>query len=63
MVLDAKAASSYAVTDTNSYYTKSTKELDSTAGVRLINRDALQSYLDDYNQQLIEVFQAEEDND
>jgi restriction system protein len=47
---------------TNSYYTKSAKELSSTAGVRLIDRDGLQSYLDDYNQKLIEVFQAEEES-
>jgi HJR/Mrr/RecB family endonuclease len=47
---------------TNSYYTKSAKELASTAGVRLIDRDGLQSYLDDYNQKLIEVFQAEEES-
>jgi len=44
---------------TNSYYTKSASELATTAGVRLIDRDALQGYLDDYNQKLIEVFQAE----
>lgn len=44
---------------TNSYYTKSAKELANTAGVRLIDREGLQSYLDDYNQKLIEVFQAE----
>lgn len=44
---------------TNSYYTKSAKELASTAGVRLVDREGLQSYLDDYNQKLIEVFQAE----
>lgn len=44
---------------TNSYYTKSAKELASTAGVRLIDREGLQNYLDDYNQKLIEVFQAE----
>ncbi|QKZ04851.1 restriction endonuclease [Pseudomonas eucalypticola] len=44
---------------TNSYYTKSAKELATTAGVRLIDREGLQSYLDDYNQKLIEVFQAE----
>ncbi|MBS7562177.1 restriction endonuclease [Pseudomonas sp. RC4D1] len=45
---------------TNSYYTKSAKELAGTAGVRLIDRDGLQNYLDDYNQKLIEVFQTEE---
>ena len=44
---------------TNSYFTKSANELAATAGVRLVDRDALQGYLDDYNQKLIEVFQAE----
>ncbi|MFT0181843.1 restriction endonuclease [Pseudomonas benzopyrenica] len=44
---------------TNSYFTKSANELATTAGVRLVDRDALQGYLDDYNQKLIEVFQAE----
>lgn len=44
---------------TNSYFTKSAYELATTAGVRLVDRDALQGYLDDYNQKLIEVFQAE----
>lgn len=44
---------------TNSYYTKSAKDLAATAGVRLVDREGLQSYLDDYNQKLIEVFQAE----
>lgn len=44
---------------TNSYYTKAAKELATTAGVRLVDREALQGYLDDYNQKLIEVFQAE----
>jgi restriction system protein len=48
---------------TNSYYTKSAKELATTAGVRLVDREALQSYLDDYNQKLIEVFQAEADDE
>jgi hypothetical protein len=43
-------------------HTKSAKESASTAGVRLIDRDGLQSYLDDYNQKLIEVFQAEEES-
>jgi restriction system protein len=47
---------------TNSYYTKSAKELASSAGVRLIDREGLQSYLDDYNQKLIEVFKAEEES-
>ncbi|MFC6301868.1 restriction endonuclease [Pseudomonas sp. CCM 7893] len=47
---------------TNSYFTKSARELANTAAVRLIDREGLQSYLDDYNQKLIEVFQAEEEN-
>ena len=46
---------------TNSYYTKSANELAGTTGVRLIDRDGLQTYLDDYNQKLIEIFQAEAD--
>lgn len=29
-----------------------------TAGVRLVDREGLQTYLDDYNQKLIEAFQA-----
>lgn len=48
---------------TNSYYTKSAKELATTAGVRLVDREGLQSYLDDYNQKLIEVFQAESEEE
>lgn len=48
---------------TNSYYTKSAKELASTAGVRLIDREGLQTYLDDYNQKLIEIFQAESEEE
>lgn len=44
---------------TNSYFTKSAKELASTAAVRLVDRESLQTYLDDYNQKLIEIFQAE----
>ncbi len=44
---------------TNSYFTKSAKELAATAAVRLVDREGLQTYLDDYNQKLIEVFQAE----
>lgn len=44
---------------TNSYFTKSAKELAATAAVRLVDRAGLQAYLDDYNQKLIEVFQAE----
>lgn len=46
---------------TNSYFTRSAKELASTAAVRLVDREGLQSYLDDYNQKLIEVFQADEE--
>ncbi len=44
---------------TNSYYTKSAKELASATGVRLVDRVVLQTYLDDYNQKLIESFKAE----
>ncbi len=44
---------------TNSYFTKSAKELATSAGVRLVDREGLQAYIDDYNQKLIEVFQAE----
>lgn len=40
----------------------SAKELASTAGVRMVDREGLQRYLDDYNQKLIEVFQAEEES-
>ncbi|WP_248465007.1 restriction endonuclease [Pectobacterium versatile] len=43
---------------TNSYFTKSAKELADSAGVRLIDRDELQKYLDDYNQKIIENFQS-----
>ncbi|WP_242174589.1 MULTISPECIES: restriction endonuclease [unclassified Pseudomonas] len=45
---------------TNSYFTRFAKELAGTAAVRLIDREGLQRYLDDYNQKLIEMFQAEE---
>lgn len=44
---------------TNSWFTKSAKELATTASVRLVDREGLQTYLDDYNQKLIEIFQAE----
>ncbi|KPY45375.1 restriction endonuclease [Pseudomonas syringae] len=44
---------------TNSWFTKSAKELALTANVRLVDREGLQAYLDDYNQKLIEIFQAE----
>ncbi|MBP2196811.1 restriction endonuclease [Pantoea cypripedii] len=43
---------------TNSYFTKSAKELADSATVRLIDRDELQNYLDDYNQKIIEDFQS-----
>lgn len=43
---------------TNSYFTKSAKELADSAMVRLIDRDELQNYLDDYNQKIIEDFQS-----
>lgn len=44
---------------TNSWFTKSAKELATTVNVRLVDREGLQTYLDDYNQKLIEIFQAE----
>ncbi|CAG9242129.1 restriction endonuclease [Paraburkholderia caribensis] len=47
---------------TNSYFTRSAIELASAAAVRLIGRRDLQSYLDDYNQRIIEQFRAEESN-
>lgn len=43
---------------TNSYFTKSAKELAESAMVRLIDRNELQNYLDDYNQKIIEDFQS-----
>ncbi|HCJ8992504.1 TPA: restriction endonuclease, partial [Escherichia coli] len=43
---------------TNSYFTRSSKELAESALVRLIDRDELQKYLDDYNQKIIEDFQS-----
>jgi len=63
-VISAKAfyGCDAAMVVTNSYYTKSAKELASTAGVRMVDREGLQRYLDDYNQKLIEVFQAEEES-
>lgn len=41
---------------TNSYFTNSAKELAESAKVRLIDRNELQRYLEDYNQKLIEDF-------
>ncbi|ANI83321.1 restriction endonuclease [Kosakonia oryzae] len=46
-----------AIVVTNSYFTRSAKELAESALVRLIDRDELQKYLDDYNQKIIEDFQ------
>lgn len=45
---------------TNSYFSKSAKELALSAGVRLVDRAELQSYLDDYNQKMIEEFDEED---
>ncbi|MCT2386378.1 restriction endonuclease [Erwinia pyrifoliae] len=42
---------------TNSYFTNSAKELAESAKVRLVNRNELQNYIDDYNQKIIENFQ------
>jgi len=36
--------------------------MNRTYYLALIDREGLQSYLDDYNQKLIEVFQAEEES-
>ncbi len=47
---------------TNSYFTKSAIELAESALVRLIDRDELQKYLEDYNQKLIEDFASEGNN-
>ncbi|WP_152222756.1 restriction endonuclease [Pseudomonas sp. SCB32] len=44
---------------TNSYFTNSAKELANSALVRLIDRAALQQYLDDYNQKIIEEFESD----
>lgn len=41
---------------TNSYFTNSAKELAESAKVRLIDRNELQKYLEDYNQKIIEEF-------
>lgn len=43
---------------TNSYFTRSAIELAGSAMVRLIDRDELQNYLDDYNQKIIEDFKS-----
>ncbi|WP_345891130.1 restriction endonuclease [Burkholderia sp. Ax-1719] len=62
-VQEAIAAKSFygcdeAMVVTNSHFTRSAIELANTAGVRLVSRRELQSYLDDYNQQIIERFRA-----
>lgn len=44
---------------TNAYFTTSAKELAMSTSVALIDRDALQNYLNEYNQQLIERFSEE----
>ncbi|KMZ13505.1 hypothetical protein BHUM_01382c [Candidatus Burkholderia humilis] len=43
---------------TNSYFTRSAIELAGAAGVRLVGRRDLQTYLDDYNQRIIEQYQV-----
>lgn len=48
---------------TNSYFTKSAIELASAAAVRLVGRPELQTYLDDYNQRLIEQFRLDSSDD
>jgi restriction system protein len=40
---------------TNSYFTKSAKELAESSGVKLIDRNELGKFLDDYNQALIDA--------
>ncbi|WP_144956787.1 restriction endonuclease [Pseudomonas oryzihabitans] len=45
---------------TNSYFTKPAIELANSASVRLVDRTELQTYLDDYNQKIIEQFSDEE---
>lgn len=45
---------------TNSYFTKSAIELASATSVRLIGRAELQTYIDDYNQRILEQFRLED---
>lgn len=56
-VLAAKAfyACDEAMVITNSRFTASAVELAESAGVRLVDRDKLQGYLDDYNRVLMEA--------
>ncbi|WGS47649.1 restriction endonuclease (plasmid) [Burkholderia sp. JSH-S8] len=44
---------------TNSHFTRSAIELANAASVRLVGRRDLQSYLDDYNQRIIEQFRLD----
>ncbi|WP_249193926.1 MULTISPECIES: restriction endonuclease [Burkholderia cepacia complex] len=44
---------------TNSYFTRSALELAEATSVRLIGRRELQTYLDDYNQRIIEQFRSD----
>jgi restriction system protein len=55
-VLAAKAffACDDAMVVTNSYFTASANELAGAAGVKLVDRRALQGYLDDYNQAIMD---------
>ncbi|MGU3779539.1 restriction endonuclease [Burkholderia metallica] len=43
---------------TNSYFTRSASELADATSVRLVGRRELQTYLDDYNQRIIEQFRS-----
>jgi HJR/Mrr/RecB family endonuclease len=47
---------------TNSYFTRSAIELAGAAAVRLVGRRDLQTYLDDYNQRIIEQYQLDGSN-
>lgn len=48
---------------TNSFFTKSAIELASSASVKLIDRDELSKYLEEFNQQLIEIAEFQNGND
>jgi restriction system protein len=56
-VLAAKAfyGCDEAMVVTNSYFTASAKELAESAAVKLVDRTALQTYLDDYNQMIVQA--------
>ncbi|MEN8503601.1 MULTISPECIES: restriction endonuclease [Paraburkholderia] len=47
---------------TNSYFTRPAIELAGAAAVRLVGRRDLQTYLDDYNQRIIEQYQLDAGN-